>query len=54
MNTATPSDATSLIASALQMLVDGVRTEGRNYLIVSSGHAYLQFSPDWGEGSMLA
>src|SRR5687768_9281554 len=53
MNVIAAKDTTSVIASALQMLIDGVRPEGNHYLIVSSGHAYLQFSRDWGDVSML-
>jgi len=51
MNATSPSN---VIANGLQMLIDGVRPQGSNYLIVSSGHAYLQFSRDWGDVSMLA
>jgi hypothetical protein len=46
-------NATRAIAGALQELIDGVRPQGWNYLIVTSGHAYVQFSRDWGEQSML-
>jgi hypothetical protein len=53
MNVAVAKDTTSVIASALQQLIDGVRPQGNNYLIVSSGDAYLQFSRNWGDVSML-
>jgi len=53
MNPTTPKDATMVIVGALQQLIDSVRPEGLNYLIVSSGHAYLQFARDWGDVSML-
>lgn len=44
MSATLPQDAANVIASALQPLIDGMRLEGSNYLIVSSGHAYLYFS----------
>src|SRR5690349_1425807 len=47
-------DATNMITGGLQMLIDGVRPQGSNYLIVSSGHAYLQFARDRGDVSMQA
>jgi hypothetical protein len=54
MNPTPAEDATNIIASALQMLIDGVRPQGSNYLIVSAGHAYLQFARDWGDVSIQA
>jgi hypothetical protein len=53
MNATTAKDTTRIIANGLQLLIDGVRPRGNNHLIVSTGHAYLQFSRDWGDVSML-
>jgi hypothetical protein len=45
MNATTPKDATRIIAGALQMLIDGGRPRGSNYLIVSTRLPHLRTSP---------
>lgn len=49
MTTAPSTNPSKTIATALQMLIDG----GSNYLVVSSGHAYLQFMRNCCDDSML-
>src|SRR4051794_27538022 len=53
MNATTAQGTTRIISVALQALIDGLRPEGSNYLIVSSGDAYLQFSGNRGDVSLL-
>ncbi len=46
-------DSKRALVLALQGLIEGVRQDGWNYLIATSGHAYVQFSRDPGDQSIL-